>query len=134
VRLASHAPFVVALAFATYGASCDHVAGPALSAEIVAQDLVPTATVQEADPFAPADICCCRVDGRVRNTSSIPVNVSLRFNGYNQDGGAVGTAVAYVENVPAGGTSSFNAAGIFAACSHISRVEATQFVLGVFEP
>lgn len=134
MRLASRSLFVVALALASYGASCDHVVGPELSAEIVSQTLVPTATAEEAEPFQPSGICCCRVTGSVRNTSSIPVNVSLRFNGYNLDGGAVGTAVAYVENIAPGATGSFTAAGIFDACSRIGRVEATQFVLGVFEP
>lgn len=134
MRLASRSFLVVALAVVGYGASCDHVAGPELSAEIVSRDLMPTATAEEADPFAPADICCCRVRGLVRNTSSIPVNVSLRFNGYNRDGGNVGTAVAYVENIPPGGTGTYDAASLFSACSRITRVEATQFVLGVFQP
>lgn len=134
MRLASRSLLVVVLAVVGYGASCDHVAGPELSAEIVSQDLVPTASAEEADPFAPADICCCRIDGRVRNTSSIPINVSLRFNGYNVDGGNVGTAVAYVENIPPGETGAFNAAGIFSACSRVGRIEPTQFVLGIFQP
>lgn len=134
MRLASRSFVVVAVALASYGASCDHVAGPELSAEIVSQNLVPTATEEEAEPFEPSAICCCRVTGTVRNTSSIPVNVSLRFNGYNVDGGAVGTAVAYVENIPAGGTGSYEAAGIFSSCDRLSRVDASQFVIGVFEP
>jgi hypothetical protein len=134
VRLAPRSLVVLAVALASYGASCDHVAGPELSAEIETQVLVPTATEEEADPLEPSAICCCRVTGSVRNTSSIPINVSLRFNGYNVDGGAVGTAVAYVENIPAGGTGSYSAAGIFSACDRLSRVEASQFVLGVFEP
>jgi len=125
---------VLAAALGSYGASCDHVAGPELSAEIVSQDLLPTATIEEAAPFEPSAICCCRVTGSVRNTSSIPVNVSLRFNGFNLDGGAVGTAVAYVENIPPGGSGAYTAAGIFSACDRITRVEASQFVLGVFEP
>ncbi len=134
MKASFRALFVALLAVVSYGASCDHVVGPELSAEIVSQNLVPTATAEEADPFTPDAICCCRVTGAVRNTSSIPVNVSLRFDGFNQDGGAVGTAVAYVENIPPGGTGSYTAAGIFAACSRISRVNASHFVLGVFEP
>lgn len=134
MRLAPRPLIVVALAVAGYGASCDHVAGPDLSAQVVSQDLVPTASVQEAAPFEPSALCCCRVQGLVRNTSSIPVHVSLRFGGVNRDGGAVGTAVAYVENVPPGGTAPYSAAGIFAACDRVARLDASQFVIGVFEP
>ncbi len=134
MRHSFRALFVALLAVVSFGASCDHVTGPELSAEIVSQSLVPTATAEEADPFTPDAICCCRVTGSVRNTSSIPVNVSLRFDGFNLDGGAVGTAVAYVENIGPGATGAYTAAGIFSACARISRVQSSQFVLGVFEP
>jgi hypothetical protein len=134
VKNVTRALFVVVLAVSGYGASCDHVVGPDLSAEIESQSLIPTATVEEADPFEPSNICCCRVIGSVRNTSSIPVNVSLRFNATNLDGGAVGQAVAYVENIPVGGSKPYEAPGIFSACSRIGAVVPSEFVIGIFDP
>jgi hypothetical protein len=118
--------------------SCDHVTGPALSAEVVEETLVPSvdqgAGAASTPPADPNKVCCCRIEGSVRNTSSIPVNVSLRWKATNKDGGAIGTALSYVENIPVGEQKPFAAAGIFQSCSRVSHLERTQFVIGIFQP
>lgn len=117
--------------------SCDHITGPPLSAEVVSEKLVPSVGDPATDATPPADptiVCCCRIAGLVRNTSSIPVSVSLRWRAFNAGGGAVGSALAYVENIPVGAEKSFTAAGIFESCSRVSRLERTQFVIGIFKP
>lgn len=117
--------------------SCDHITGPALSAEVVSERLVPSVADPATDATPPADptvVCCCRITGAVRNTSSIPVSVSLRWAALDAEGGAVGSALAYVENIPVGGQKPFAAAGIFESCSRVSRLERTQFVIGIFTP
>lgn len=111
------------------GSACDHVQGPSLSAVIESQSLAPSATTANA-----ASICCCRVKGTARNTSSIPVNISLRFRGKNAQGGDVGVGVAYLQNVPAGGRADYDAAGIFEACAKVAKVEASLEVQGLFTP
>jgi hypothetical protein len=109
-------------------AACSHLTGPPLSASIESQQLVPTSDFPDATA-----LCCCRVRGTVRNTSSITAHISLRFHATNVEGQDVGTAMDYLVSVPAGESRAYDAAGIFEACSRVSSVTPDVLVVGLFE-
>lgn len=108
--------------------SCDHVTGPTLLAFIESETLVPTSLAANA-----TSLCCCRVQGVVRNSSPISVHVSLRWKAFNLDGERVGLATDFVENIQPDGRASFDAAGIFEACSRVGRLEVDMQVVGLFD-
>lgn len=110
--------------------SCEHVTGPPLSAVIESERLISTSTQANA-----ASICCCRVEGVVRNTSTIPVDISLRWKAVGADGKQFpGTALDFLIDVPPGGRAPFLGVGLFEACSRIVRVERDILVIGHFSP
>lgn len=110
--------------------SCDHLTGPSLSAVVESETLVPTSTQANA-----ASLCCCRVEGTVRNTSSIPVDLSLRWKAIGADGKTFpGTALDFLVNIQPGGRSPFLGIGLLESCSSIARVERDVLVIGLFSP
>jgi hypothetical protein len=118
----------VALAAMGLAAACNHVTGPALSAEILSQQLVPTSGFANA-----AQLCCCHVQGTIRNTSSITVHVSFRWKAFDRNGAEAGTAFDYVKNIAPGATATYDGAGIAQPCSAIARVEPDVLVIGLFD-
>jgi len=107
--------------------SCSHTTGPSLTAEIVAESLEPTSTLPGADT-----ICCCRVQGVVRNTSSIPVHIDLSWAALDASGGSLGTALDVVANVDPGEARPFDAPGIFAACSRVASRKFYLRLIGLY--
>lgn len=130
-------PLVLAFLLAGFAsAGCNHAQGPSLSASVETLRLSPSSADGNAATVLPA--CCCRVVGTVRNTSSIPVNVSLRFPATDARGKNLGVAVDYVQNLAAGSSGAYDAAGILAACSQVVesrlRSDLQIEVLGVYRP
>ncbi len=119
----------VAIVVASAIVACSHTTGPSPSAVLVSRTLVPTSTVANA-----ASICCCHVQGTVRNTSTIEVDIQLRFAATNVDGAYVGTAADFLNDVPAGATRSFDAAGIQEACARTKTVSDQVLAFGHFIP
>jgi hypothetical protein len=119
---------VLAAAAAAVLAACSHTVGPSLSVSIEGRRLEPSSTVPNA-----ANICCCRVRGSVKNTSSIAVNVEVRFHTKDATGKDLGTALDWVPSVPAGGTKSFDAAGIIAVCSQVASIDNDPIAYGLYD-
>jgi hypothetical protein len=126
-RLACRALVVVGLLAAVGSSSCSHTTGPSLTAEIVSEFLEPTSTIAGADT-----ICCCRVQGVVRNTSSIPVHLDLSWTALDDGGGSLGTAMDVVANVEPGESRPFDAAGIFASCSRVAERKFYLRIIGLY--
>lgn len=130
-----------ALAFVS---SCTNVAGPALTVEVLSQSLVPTASAtqtgpQIGEPVNPPAICCCRVKGQVRNTSSLPVHVELTWRLSERalaTRASIGQARDFLRDLQPGETRSFDAAGIFEACSKVAFSDLDRIVtpFGLFNP
>src|SRR5271169_4932099 len=130
--------------------ACSHTTGPSLSAQLVSQQLVPTITMPQivntsgVGPISdPASLCCCRVVGAVRNTSSVPVNLNLFFHATTTDGQCPGdvqntqngcTGQDSLVNVAAGATVNYSAAGILKPCSAVSAVSLDMTVTGIWFP
>jgi hypothetical protein len=127
------AVLVAALAVVAISQACNHITGPSLTAVIERRDLVPTSTSTAVDP---SSICCCKVTGTIRNTSSVPVNISFRFVATNKDGKNVGTAVDWQANVDVNATRNFTADGIYEACSRVpkDKVVDNVLVIGLYSP
>jgi len=126
-RLACRALVVVGLLGAVGSSSCGHTTGLSLTAEIVSESLEPTSTIDGADT-----ICCCRVQGVVRNTSSIPVHLDLSWAALDSSGGSLGTAMDVVANVDPGESRPFDAAGIFASCSRVVERKFYLRIIGLY--
>jgi hypothetical protein len=107
--------------------SCSHETGPALSVEVEGETLAPTSALANA-----ASLCCCRVRGTVRNTSSIAVHVNVNFDARGADGAGLGTALDWVPNLLPGARAPFDAAGILAPCSSVTSITGRHLITGVF--
>ena len=119
---------LAAVAIALIGIACeDHQTGPSLSFVVETQNLAPTSTEPNA-----ASVCCCRVRGTVRNTSSIPIHVNLNFDARTAAGASLGSALDFAANIPPGASAPYDAAGIFGACAQVASVRANHLVTGVF--
>jgi len=119
-------PFAVAIAL--LGLACEtHETGPSLSFVVESQNLVPTSDAANA-----ASVCCCRVRGTVRNTSSIPIHVNLNFDARTADGTSLGSALDFTPNIAPGASAPYDAAGIFGACAQVASVRTNHLVTGVF--
>jgi hypothetical protein len=118
-------PLVLAAVILPAGCG-EHETGPSLSFVVESENLVSTAAGGNAA------LCCCRVRGTVRNTSSIPVHVNLNFEGRTAAGTSLGTALDFVANLQPGASAPYDAAGIFGACSQVASVRRTHVVTGVF--
>lgn len=106
-------------AFLALSTSCGFDTGPSLDVEVQRPTLRPTA--------GSASVCCCRVVGSVANRSTIPVHVHVAFDSFAAgEPTPSGQAVDFVENLQAGETRSFDAAGFVQPCSAISRFELVQ--------
>ena len=130
-----------ALAFVS---SCTNVAGPALTVEVLSQSLVPTATAtqtgpQLGEPVNPPAICCCRVKGQVRNTSSVAVHVEVTWRLSTKalaSRDSIGQARDFLRDLQPGETRSFDAAGLFEACNKIAFSDLDRIVtpFGLYNP
>lgn len=109
-------PIAVAVAGALIAGCQNGVTGPSLSATYHDVTLQPTVVGVEGG----ANVCCCHLAGKFTNTSSIAVDVELRFLAKDKNGQQVGTGEAVLNDVPAGATQSFLAVGIPAPCSSLS--------------
>ncbi len=106
----------IAIVVAASLLACTQAAGPSLSVAIEGQSLQPTDATQPG-------LCCCRVVGNVRNTSSIPVNVETRFFATGPKSATL-VAVDWVTNVAPNAAAPFNAPGFTVPCSQVSNVRA----------
>lgn len=106
---------------------CNRETGPSLAFVVENEALAPSSTL----PNASAQ-CCCRVRGTVQNTSTIPLHVTLNFQGRDARGTSLGTAIDFVSNLPPGGRASFDAPGILAPCSAVASLRRQHLVTGVF--
>lgn len=114
---------VLALAAAVAIGCQNGVSGPSLTAVTSQLSLVPTLG-STPDLSANMNTCCCHVSGTVKNTSSIEVNVELRFPAKNrQTGESVGMGLALQKNMAAGASRSFEAVGIYAPCNSIDLTQ-----------
>jgi hypothetical protein len=115
-----------ALMVATAWTGCSHETGPSLSIEVENAVLAPSSSIANA-----ASICCCRVRGTVRNTSSITVDVNINFDSQGAAGG-LGTAIDWVRNLESGAQASFDAPGIIAPCEQVTAITGRHRITGVF--
>ena len=141
---------LVGLAAGAVAWACTHTTGPSLSAELVSKQLVPTLTLPQIVNTSavggtedPASMCCCRVQGTVRNTSSVAVNINMFFHATTTDGQCPGlventqggcTGQASLVNVAAGATADYSAAGILKPCDSVSSVALSMTVTGIWFP
>jgi hypothetical protein len=107
--------------------ACSHPTGPSLSAVILDQNLVSTGGGADA-----ASICCCHVQGRVQNTSVIPVDIILDWNAVDTSGNPIGLATDFEKNLDPMAIAPFNAAGIFAPCAKVKSITPTISVVGIY--
>jgi hypothetical protein len=105
--------------------ACQHETGPSLTFVVEDQRLEPTSSVSST-------LCCCRVKGHVRNTSSIVVNINLAFPATDAQNESLGAALDFVEAVQPGELREFDAAGLFAPCPQVRNVTSSHQVTGVF--
>jgi hypothetical protein len=127
---ARHVLRPVAIATVMLGAvsnGCHHETGPSLSFVVDSQALAPSSSLPNA-----SSLCCCRVKGTVRNTSTIALHINLNFQGFDTSGALLGTAIDFVSNVPPGGKADFDAAGILAPCSRVVKLSGQHLVTGVY--
>ena len=117
---------LVALMVATAWAGCSHETGPSLSVEVEEAVLVPSSSAPDA-----TSLCCCRVHGTVRNTSSIEVHVNIVFDAQGT-AGPLGPAIDWVPNVAPGALASFDAAGILGPCAQVTGITGRHRITGVF--
>lgn len=137
-------PFAASAAALALAAACSNPVGPPLSVEVVSQRLVPTASAtatgpQIGAPIVPANICCCRVKGEVRNTGTVTSHIQLVWMLNPQARLArpsVGQGRDFLRDVMPGETRTFDAAGLFEACSKLSFTELERQVtpFGVYLP
>jgi len=121
------AAYLLALATGVASLSCrSHETGPALSISVEGENLVPTQDVANA-----AAVCCCRVRGSVRNTSSIPVHVNIFFDARGASG-SLGAALDWVRNIDPGATKPYEAVGIVAACADVTSLTAQHSITGIY--
>ncbi|HET7293929.1 MAG TPA: hypothetical protein VFM88_16000 [Vicinamibacteria bacterium] len=133
VRVRSRVPIrhAAACAFAVatglLSTSCrSHETGPALSIEVEGETLVPSSSEPNA-----SSLCCCRVRGTVRNTSSITIHANLNFDAGGA-AGPLGTALDWVPNIAPGAGAPFVAVGISAPCSQVTTITGRHFLTGVY--
>jgi hypothetical protein len=136
--------FAVSFTAAAFTSSCDNITGPPLSIEVVSQSLVPTASAtqtgpQFGEPVNPPAICCCRVKGQVRNTSTVPVHIELVWQLNAQAltvRPSVGQARDFLRDVQPGETRSYDAAGLFEACSRLRFEDLDRIItpFGLYNP
>ncbi len=107
--------------------SCGHEMGPSLSVDVESERLVSTSSLPNA-----ASLCCCRVRGNVRNTSSISVHVNLNFEARDPGDASLGTAIDWVPNLAPGASAPFDAAGILAPCSQVGTLTGRHRITGVY--
>jgi hypothetical protein len=122
----------VAAVVGAFASACNHAAGPSLSYRIENHLLVPTS--DSTDVTNVNAVCCCRVTGRITNTSTIPVHLSIRYKAVTNAGADPGTAQDFLENVAAGETREFDAPGILEACANVRQITPDVVVIGLFEP
>ncbi|HEY3383782.1 MAG TPA: FxLYD domain-containing protein [Vicinamibacterales bacterium] len=107
--------------------ACSQVTGPSLTVSIETRQLAPSSTaVANADT-----ICCCHVRGTVKNTSSIPVHVDIRFHVKDSSGNDF-TALDWVRDIPAGGSKPYDAAGIIAPCKQVTTITNDPLAYGLY--
>jgi hypothetical protein len=119
-------PLALAVVLAAFAGCSDHETGPSLSFVVESQGLAASSTVPNASA-----VCCCRVRGTVRNTSSIPVHLNLNFDGRSASGASLGTAMDFVANLPPGERASFEAVGIIAPCDQVATLVGRHNVTGL---
>ncbi len=118
-----------ALATLTIGTAwtgCSHETGPSLSIAVESEFLAPSQSVPNAE-----SVCCCRVRGTIRNTSSISVHVNINFDVQGSTG-PLGTAIDWVPNVAPGAQASFDAPGIIAPCTQVTTITGRHRITGIF--
>jgi hypothetical protein len=117
-------------------AACASPTGPPLTVEVRTPtgDLIPPATpVLQSTTGDPA-ICCCRVVGTVANLSTVAVHITLQFEAFaGTDPEPTGTAIDFLEAVPAMTDGPYNAVGFVQPCSDIDRVELSDVDLRAAE-
>jgi hypothetical protein len=106
--------------------ACTQATGPSLTVAIEGRHLEPSSTVPNA-----AALCCCRVRGNVRNTSSIPIHVEARFFG-TVTGGQTLVAVDWVHDLPAGAVRAFDAEGFTVPCFQVTQVKDDPLAFGIY--
>ena len=122
LRRAAFATLIVGTALT----SCrSHETGPSLSVVVESETLVPSSSDANV-----ASLCCCRVRGTVRNTSSIAVHINLNFEARGA-GGPLGTALDWVPNVAPGAQAPFDAVGIVAPCAQVTAITGRHRLTGV---
>jgi hypothetical protein len=107
--------------------ACSQVTGPSLTVSIESRQLTPSSTTVAN----PDTICCCHVTGTVKNTSSIPVHVDIRFH-VKDSSGSEFTALDWVRDIPAGGSKPYDAAGIIAPCKQVASITNDPLAYGVY--
>ena len=117
---------LAALAIALAWTGCSHQLGPDLSIDVEGTTLVPSSDAAHA-----STLCCCRVEGTVTNTCSIPIGVSLKFHGQSTSGSA-GTAIDWVDNLQPGATATFSAPGLVVACSAVTGITPDHKITGIY--
>lgn len=117
---------LTALVIATALTGCSHETGPSLSIAVEGEFLAPSSSVPNAE-----SVCCCRVRGTVRNTSSISVHVNIRFEAAGATG-PLGTAIDWVPNLVPGGQATFDAPGIIAPCAQVTTITGRHRITGDF--
>ena len=129
------AMFAVAAAAGSLS-SCGETIGPSLSVQVNDREArTPTATPTNAVPNVSA-LCCCRVNGTVQNTSTVPVHVSLRWEALGPGRVALpGPADVFVENIAPGATRRFASVPFFYACNEIvDHVRIRTDLIGLWTP
>lgn len=107
--------------------SCrSHETGPSLSVVVEGETLVPSSSVANA-----ASVCCCRVRGAVRNTSSITVHVNVIFDARGA-AGLVGTAIDWVQDLAPSAEKPFDAVGILVPCAQVTGLTGRHRITGVY--
>jgi hypothetical protein len=117
---------LTSLMLGTASMGCGHETGPSLSIAVANESLASSSTEANA-----ASLCCCRVRGTVRNTSSIAVDVFIDYEATSA-AGPLGPALDWVPNLGPGDEAAFDAPGILAPCKQVTGFTGRHRITGVF--
>jgi len=99
-------------------------AGPSLAA-VQVNDVRLQAT--EAN----ASLCCCRVAALAENLNAVPVHVTIKFVGYDENAAfPLATIVHFIRNMQPGTREPVLATGFLLACSRLKDVRVEVDVTG----
>jgi hypothetical protein len=124
-RITRRSPRVIMVIAACWMAACEGApSGPSLAAVQVSD-----VTLQSTE--GSATLCCCRVAAVADNRNTVPVHVTIKFTGYDENPALpLATIVHFIKNMQPGTRAPILASGFLFACSRLRDVRVEVDVTG----